>query len=185
MALRKPVRIETERLVLRRPRARDVKAVFARYASDPEVTRFLGWPRHRRVAQTRAFIDFSDGEWQRWPAGPYLIESRDAGTLLGGTGLGFETPFRASTGYVLARDAWGRGYATEALRAMVEVAGRVGVRRLYALCHPDHPASQHVLDKCGFAREALLRRHSEFPNLRAGEPADTLIYARVFEQEEA
>src|SRR6185369_706973 len=127
MALRKPVRIETARLVLRRPRASDVKAVFKRYSSDPEVTHFLGWPRHRRVAETRAFLDFSDAEWRRWPAGPYLIESRDTGQLLGGTGLGFETPFRASTGYVLARDAWGAGYATEALRGMVELAARVGV----------------------------------------------------------
>jgi RimJ/RimL family protein N-acetyltransferase len=184
-AQRKPARIETARLVLRRPRARDVKAIFRRYSSDAEVTRFLGWPRHHAVAQTRAFLEFSDGEWQRWPAGPFLIESRETGELLGGTGLGFETPYRASTGYVLARDAWGRGYATEALRAMAELARRVGVRRLYALCHPDHFASRHVLEKCGFAREALLRCHSEFPNLRAGEPADTLIYALVCESEEA
>jgi RimJ/RimL family protein N-acetyltransferase len=57
----------------------------------------------------------------------------------------------------------------------------VGLRRLYALCHPDHPASSRVLEKCGFTREALLRRHSEFPNLRPGEPSDVLCYARVFE----
>ena len=185
MPNRKPIRLETARLVLRRPRARDAGAVFKRYSSDAEVTRYLGWPRHRKMAETRAFLEYSDAQWHRWPAGPYLIESRETGRLLGGTGLAFETPFRASTGYVLARDAWGLGYATEALRAMIELAGRVGVRRLYALCHPDHPASRHVLEKCGFAREALLRRHSEFPNLRAGEPADTLLFARVFEQEEA
>jgi ribosomal-protein-alanine N-acetyltransferase len=182
VATRKPARIETARLVLRRPRARDAQAIYRRYSGDAEVTRYLGWPRHRKVGQTRAFLDFSDADWRRWPAGPFLIESRETGELLGGTGLAFETPFRASTGYVLARDAWGLGYATEALRAMVELAGRLGVRRLYALCHPDHAPSRHVLEKCGFAREALLRRHSEFPNLRAGEPADTLLYARVFEQ---
>lgn len=185
MALRKPVRIETARLLLRKPRAQDVKPVFARYAGDPEVTRFLGWATHQSLRQTRAFLEFSDAQWRTWPAGPYLIESRDGGRLLGGTGLAFETPFRASTGYALARDAWGAGYATEALLAMALLAARLGVRRLYALCHPDHPASRHVLEKCGFAREALLRRHSEFPNLRAGEPADTLCYARIFEQEEA
>ena len=183
--MRAPERLETARLVLRRPQASDAPAIFARCASDADVTRWVGWPRHTAIADTEGFLGFGESEWSRWPAGPYLIESREAGQLLGGTGLGFETPFRASTGYVLARDAWGRGYATEALRAMVEVAGRLGVRRLYALCHPDHPASQHVLEKCGFAREALLRRHSEFPNLRAGEPADTLIYARVFEEVEA
>ena len=55
MPSRRPLRIETERLVLRRPRARDARRIFARYSSDGEVTRFLGWPRHRSVAETRAF----------------------------------------------------------------------------------------------------------------------------------
>lgn len=177
---RGPERLETERLSLRRPSLADTDSIFSRFASDPEVTRFLGWPRHRAVAATRAFLDFSDAEWRAWPAGPYLIESRDEGRLIGSTGLGFETPFRASTGYVLARDSWGRGYATEALRAIVRLAPDLGVRRLYALCHPDQIASQRVLEKCGFQREGLLRNHSEFPNLRPGDPCDTLCYARVF-----
>lgn len=179
--MRAAERIETDRLVLRRPLASDAVAMFARYAADPDVVRFLSWPRHLSVDETRAFIEFSDAEWQRWPAGPYVIESRKDGQLLGGTGLAFETPFRAATGYVLARDAWGAGYATEALEAVVSIAPGVGVRRLYALCHPDHPASRRVLEKCGFIREGLLRSHSEFPNLRPGQPGDVLCHARVFE----
>jgi RimJ/RimL family protein N-acetyltransferase len=175
-----PEKLETARLLLRRPRRRDADAVFSRYASDPEVTRFLGWPRHDSVKSTRAFVDFSDSEWERWPAGPYLIESKEDERLLGGTGLSFETPFRAATGYVLSRDSWGRGYATEALRAIVAIAPELGVRRLYALCHPDHPASQRVLDKCGFLREGVLRSYSVFPNLVPDEPRDTLCYSRVF-----
>jgi ribosomal-protein-alanine N-acetyltransferase len=46
-------RIETERLVLRRPSADDGEAVFTRYASDPEVTRYVSWPRHRSLADQR------------------------------------------------------------------------------------------------------------------------------------
>ncbi len=118
-----PDAIETPRLSLRRPRAADVDVIFARYASDPEVTRFVGWPRHRTVDDTRSFLSFSDDEWAKAPAGPYLIFARDTGRLLGSTGLIFETPYRAATGYVLAKDEWGRGYATEALDAMVSVAG--------------------------------------------------------------
>jgi [ribosomal protein S5]-alanine N-acetyltransferase len=178
--MRAPERLETERLLLRRPRATDAASVFSRFASDPEVTRFLGWPRHESIEATRAFLEFSDAEWTRWPAGPYLIESRDESRLIGSTGLGFEEPFRAATGYVLARDSWGRGYATEALRAIVALAPDLGVRRLYALCHPEHPVSQRVLEKCGFVREGLLRKHSLFPNLDPGEPGDALCYARAF-----
>ncbi|HJS75659.1 MAG TPA: GNAT family N-acetyltransferase [Vicinamibacteria bacterium] len=175
-----PERLATERLWLRRPRLADADSIFSRFASDSEVTRFLGWPRHESIEATRGFLEFSEAEWTQWPAGPYLIESRNDGRLLGSTGLGFETPFRAATGYVIARDSWGQGYATEALRAMVALAPSLGVRRFYALCHPDHPASQRVLEKCGFHREALLRRHSLFPNLRPDEPCDTLSYALVF-----
>jgi ribosomal-protein-alanine N-acetyltransferase len=83
------------------------------------------------------------------------------------------------TGYVLARDAWGHGYATEALRAVVDVAANTSVRRLYALTHPDHSASWRVLEKCAFEREGLLRGHTEFPNLHPGEPSDVLCYARI------
>ena len=111
------------------------------------------------------------------PAGPYLLESREDGTLLGSTGLGFETLQRAATGYVLAKDAWGLGYATEALRAVIDIARGVGVTRLYALCHPENPASWRVLEKCGFFREGVLPRHSTFPNLDTDGPCDVLCYA--------
>jgi len=173
--------IETERLLLRRPQPDDAASVFARYAGDPEVTRYLGWPRHESLADTHAFLAFSDAEWERWPAGPYLILSRADGALLGSSGLAFDTPDRAATGYVLAKEVWGRGFATEALRAIVEVAPRVGVERLYALCHPDHRPSWRVLEKCGFRREGILLRHAEFPNLEPGTLSDVFCYAAHFE----
>src|SRR5689334_7763026 len=142
--MKAPERIETSRIRLRKPVASDAENVFHRYATDPEVTKFLAWPTHTSIEQTIAFIAFSDAEWERWPAGPYLIESRVDGKLLGGTGLAFEAPDVASTGYVLARDAWGHGYATEALQSIVELAGELGVRRLHTQCHPSHVASIHV-----------------------------------------
>lgn len=178
--MKAPETIETPRLVLRRPRTDDAEAIFVRYASDPEVTRFVGWPVHTSLDHTRAFLAFSDAEWERWPAGPYLVHARAGGALLGGTGLAFETPQRAMTGYVFGRDAWGQGYATESLRAMVDLAPRCGVQRLYAVCHTQHAASSRVLEKCGFACEGVLRRYAEFPNLTAGVPADVLCYALTF-----
>jgi ribosomal-protein-alanine N-acetyltransferase len=174
-----PATLKTDRLILRRPQPSDVIAIFERYAGDPEVTRFLGWPRHRSLADTEAFLKVSDSEWGRWPAGPYLILSRADSTVLGGSGFTFETPYRAATGYVLARDAWGQGYATETLRAILEIAPTIGVERLYALCHPQHRPSWRVLEKCGFEREGILRNYAEFPNLRAG-VFDILCYAIVF-----
>ena len=179
--MKAPAQIETTRLLLRRPQATDAASIFERYANDPDVTRFLGWPRHQSVADTQAFLRFSAEEWERWPAGPYLIRSRSDDRLLGGTGFAFEEPHEAVTGYVLAKDAWGKGYATEALGAMVEVARRVGVARLHALCHPHHRASWRVLEKCGFVRDSSWTRQAEFPNLAPGVRQDVLCYAAVFE----
>ena len=176
---RAPERFETDRLVVRRPTADDCQAIFERYAGDPAVVRYVGWPRHGSASEARAFIALSDAAWHDWPAGPYLLVSRDDGTLLGGTGLDFETPRRASTGYVLARDAWGRGIATEALLAMVSLAGRLGVLRLHAYCHTGHAASCRVLEKAGFEREGVLRRYHEFPNLEGAPTCDVFCYARI------
>jgi RimJ/RimL family protein N-acetyltransferase len=168
--------LDTPRLHLRRPRAADVEAVFHRYASDPEVTRFLAWPTHRSLDDTRAFLSFADGEWAKWPASAYLIYRHDDDTLLGSTGLSFSSRDEAVTGYVFARDAWGHGYATEALAAMVALARSLGVRRLTAGCHPDHHTSIRVLEKCGFALETRLHRTSGFPNLLPEATQDVLVF---------
>jgi RimJ/RimL family protein N-acetyltransferase len=140
------------------------------------VTRYVGWPRHRSVSETQQFLAVSAAEWERWPAGPYLIRTRSDGPLIGGTGLHFEQPHEALTGYVLARDAWGNGYATEALEAMVAIGRRIALRRIYAFCHPDHRPSWRVLEKCGFTRDPSRAERAEFPNLAPGELQDVLCY---------
>jgi RimJ/RimL family protein N-acetyltransferase len=178
--LKAPERLVTERLILRRPIAADAMDIFARYASDREVTRYLGWPRHEALEQTHAFLGFSDTEWERWPAGPYLIGLRKTGALLGSTGFGFESATDASVGYVLARDAWGKGFATEALQALTAFAGALGLRRMHALCHAEHIASQRVLEKCGFLLDSGSQRQANFPNLEKSARRDALSYSRKF-----
>jgi RimJ/RimL family protein N-acetyltransferase len=66
---------------------------------------------------------------------------------------------------VLARDAWGFGFASEALAAVVKLAQGAAVTRLYALCHPSHAASIRVLERGGFRAEGLLPKPVVFPNL--------------------
>src|SRR5436309_2770420 len=91
-------------------RTRKANTVVLRHRSCPCRSR---WREPSRLSSGRR------SEVPRSPAAPYVIRARADGTLLGGTGLAFVTPYRASTGYVLAKAAWGKGYATEALRAMV------------------------------------------------------------------
>ncbi len=171
--------IETERLLLRRPRVSDERAVFERYASDPDVTRYMSFPTHRSLGDAHAFIEFCDTLWARWPkAGPMLVFARDGVTLLGGAGVINDSETVAQIGYILARDAWGRGYATEALLASVEGARAAGVRRLEAGVHVEHQASMRVLEKGGFVREGVRPgRPNAFPNLPPAMTRDAALYA--------
>jgi [ribosomal protein S5]-alanine N-acetyltransferase len=182
MGVNAPERIETARLLLRRPQRRDAELIFTRYANDPEVTRYLAWSRHRGLRDTLQFLEFSDNEWEHSPGGPYLIEARDSGQLVGSTGIEFETEYRASTGYVLARDSWGMGYASEALLGIVGVCATLGLARLHAMAHVEHTASRRVLEKCGFVHEGTLSRHTLFPNIDTQRPYDVASYSRVFDR---
>jgi len=176
--MRAPETLTTARLTLRKPRADDAQAILDAYAGDPEVTLMLAWPSHSGLDDTRAFVGWSDQVWSAAPAGPLLIVDGDD-AVVGTTGLDVETPYRASTGYVIARHAWGRGYATEVAVAMADLADRLGFARLQALCHTENRASARVLEKAGFAFEGVLRRHSVFPNIDPERPLDVQCWARV------
>lgn len=181
LRLRAPATIQTDRLMLRRPLPTDAAGVFARYASDPDVTRFLGWPTHRSIADSQMFLGCCDVEWRETGVGAYLIQSRETGQLLGSTGLRLASPREATTGYLLARDAWGYGFATEGLRAMRDLAFGLGLNRLHGVCHPEHRASWRVMEKCGFTREGILPVYAQFPNLAPGVAADVVCFAASFD----
>src|SRR5436190_1446871 len=59
-----PIRIDTARLTMLRPSTADTGEIFERYASDPDVTRFLGWPRHETMEDTRGLPRFSSASWR-------------------------------------------------------------------------------------------------------------------------
>ena len=106
--MKAPPLVETPRLVLSAPVAADAEIVFQRYASDADVTRYLGWPTHRTVADTQGFLAFSAVQWEREGAGPYLIWARADGRLLGSTGLGLEPQGRRSPATCWRRTRGGR-----------------------------------------------------------------------------
>ncbi len=177
--MKAPHTIETARLVIRKPEISDAEAIFERYSGDSDVGEFLAWPIQESADETRAFLEHSEQEWKQWPAGAFLITRAVDGAIVGGTGLHFETRYRASTGYVIAKDCWGKGYASEALGAMQELAAKLSVNRLYALCHTAHAPSRHVLEKAGFQFEGVLRRYCEFPNQQPGVPQDVFCFSWI------
>lgn len=184
MAESAPPLVETARLRLRRPERSDADAIFRRYASDADVTRYLAWPRHATLHDSMRFVEFSAHEWAVWPAGPYVIERAEDGGLIGGTGLTFEAEHIVSTGYVLARDAWGHGYASEVLQAMVGIATALALPDLTAVCHPDNTASARVLEKGGFSAVPRARHVLVFPNLTPSWPVVCPVYRRMLARQD-
>jgi RimJ/RimL family protein N-acetyltransferase len=84
----------------------------------------------------------------------------------------------AGIGYVLAHDAWGKGYASEALSAISKALfSATSLHSLWAFCVPENVASSRVLEKCGFRRERLLPRYFECPNL-GEEKHDVVLFVR-------
>lgn len=174
-----PEVIHTARLRLRRPVAADAEAIFASFASDSEVTRYMAWPTHVSLADTHGFLSFAQDDWQQQPAGTYLVELN--GGVIGSTGIHFGRPDTdtgsAETGYVFVRRVWGHGYAAEVLQAMVMLATQLDLRELTAGCHPENLASRRVLEKCGFAADSLLQTGKLFPNASPAVVAG-LVYRR-------
>ena len=138
--------LTTERLVMRAWRDDDLPA-YARMTADPEVMRFMGGPLDEWDAwrQMAVFV----GHWELRGYGLWAVE-RD-GELIGRVGLlqphgwpGLEV------GWLLGRDAWGHGYATEAARASVEHARQVlGAGELISLIAPENTASAAVAARLG------------------------------------
>ncbi len=165
--------------MLRRPLPDDADGVFLGWASDSVATQFMSWPRHQTVEDSRAFLDFSDAQWEAWPAGPYMIESRSSGELLGSCGFAFHDHGSAEVGYILSRSAWGFGYATESLAAQVAVAATLGSIMLGASVHPDNHASLRVLEKCDFDCDRSSLVAECFPNLQEGSQAVAIRCVRA------
>ena len=176
-----PFPILSDRLILREFRAGDEPAIH-RYASDPQVTRYTSWGPNT-AADTRVILEGWLEQARHWPRSniPLAIEDRATGDLLGSTGL-HEVDFllqNAVFGYVLRRDAWGVGFATEASRALLGFGFRtLQLRRMVADCDVDNHASYRIMEKLGMRREAHHRQNA----LKHGEWRDTYQYAILAEE---
>jgi RimJ/RimL family protein N-acetyltransferase len=137
--------LETDRLVLRQPTLADVKAI-ARVVGDKRVSINLRRVPHPYteddaisfVSTIAATIDTA-----------FLVE-RDR-EVVGLVGVSWENENAPELGYCFGVDHWGKGYATEAARAVIDYTfEEFAIDQLLAGARVLNPASRHVLEKCGF-----------------------------------
>lgn len=176
--MKPPEIISTARLTLRKPHIDDAPAVFAGWAQYSEVTRFLTWRPHENITQTEALMKKSIAAWDGDTNFRYLLEIKESGALAGMIELRME-PTKISFGYTGAKDQWGKGYMTEAVRACIEWAfQQPAIYRVYATTDVENIASRRVMEKAGMQCEGILRKESIHPNI-SPEPRDCSIFAIV------
>jgi RimJ/RimL family protein N-acetyltransferase len=142
------VRLETERLLLRPPTVADVAAP-PHWLTDPEVMDWLGGVEPPEEVVRRWLAD-----WERFPSGKFLVERREDGVLVGRVGANYYDPATwrrtpdgvPELGWALAREHWGRGYATEAAFA---VRAWLAAPRVLSLIAPANLRSQAVARRLG------------------------------------
>lgn len=138
----------TERLTLRPGWIEDAPEL-ARAAGHEAVirnTRRMPWPY--ALGDAEAFLRTPQDI--RTPSLLVFAHEHGAVRLIGGVGLTPTDEGLRELGYWITPDAWGRGYATEAARAVLDMAGALRIRGVAARHFVDNPASGGVLRKLGF-----------------------------------
>ena len=189
--------IETPRLLLRRLLPEDADMMFANWASDPAVTRYLRWEPHPDASHTRELLTawaalYANSDYYQWA----LVE-KDSGQVFGAicltSSLAQEPQQREEwpgfdlsegiwePGYCIGRAWWGKGYMTEALQAVVRYwFERVGGNWLVC-CHAvENPASGRVMTKAGFVYD-----HEAVYHKFDGSPVSCRSYALTRKRYEA
>jgi len=138
--------LETKRLALRAPRLEDAKTVAA-LANDRRIAENTARiPHPYKVKDAEGFIGTAN---KAGGEAVFLITLRDK-TVIGACGI-VPQDQTAELGYWLGVPYWGKGYATEALHAVIDYAfGDLEHEALQAGARVTNPASRRVLEKCGF-----------------------------------
>jgi RimJ/RimL family protein N-acetyltransferase len=151
--------LETERLILRQFRQRDLESFLA-YRNDSDVEKYQGWSIPYSREKAIAFIDHMmtaiplAGQWLQ-----IAVELKSTHEMIGDVAFCIQRQDerQAVIGYSLARSHWGHGYAYEALFCLLEyLFNELKLHRVAAECDVENIHSWKLLEKLGFRREAHL-----------------------------
>jgi [ribosomal protein S5]-alanine N-acetyltransferase len=173
-----PVTLTGEHIRLREFRSDDLDACMD-VVGDPEVTQSLSFDTRDR--DTHAPLLAADVARAQLLDRPdyYLGITNAEDRLIGFARIGLGGRRSGELGYAVRRRDWGKGYASEAARLIIDFGfAELGLHRIQAACGPDNHASQRLLGRLGFIPEGRMRDHV-FTN---GAWRDSLLYA-VLESE--
>lgn len=154
-------RLETERLILRRFVSKDADAMYKNWASDPEVSKYLTWPPHSTVKDSKNAVKFfikrySDKKYYHWA----IVLKENGDEPIGGIDVVLinEDVSMVHIGYCIGKNWWHKGITSEALKAVMDyLFDVVGVNRIESRHDTRNPNSGKVMMKCGMKYEGTLR----------------------------
>lgn len=173
----RPPTLVTERTLMRGWELSDAEAIFA-YASDPEVTRYMAWERHRTIGDTHAFLSMTADDYQHEELSYALCSRAEPGVAIGGVGAYWRSRRHRvmELGYVLARPYWGNSYMPEAARALVRHCfATTDVHRIYAPIFADNVKSRRAAEKIGMTLDGVLRSSLELRGRRWDEAVYSIL----------
>lgn len=169
--------ITTDRLVLRQITFDDAEMLFD-MRSDPEMMAYIPRPLAKTMDDVTALIQsIHDGD-EKGESVLWAISYKNDAKLLGTIGYYRLKPehFRAEVGYLLHRDFWQKGIMYEALQSVLEFGfNTMNCHSIEAVIDPNNIASEHLLQKCGFVKEAHFKEHI-FWN---GQFLDSVVYSKL------
>lgn len=159
------VRMETERLVLRRFVPEDVEQIFKNCWSDYEVWKWTNYAPMKNLDDVKNRASMFTENWlmayERPDRYSWAMELKDTGEIIGRFfGMHPDDAIsQVELAYEMGRKWWNQGLMTEAARAVIHFfIAEVGFNRVYAYHAAGNPASGAVMKKCGMKYEGTLRR---------------------------
>lgn len=172
-------RLETERLILRRVNANDVLSIYNNWATDKLTNKYLDWDNHENPDITCAYVASIIASYKKG-AYDWVVELKDTGELIGEISCVHysKNGSYAEIGYCYGSKYWSHGYATEALRRVIEYLLNEEEFNIIEAKHiSGNPASGRVMQKAGMKLDAVLRNRRI--NKDTKEINDLVIYSIV------
>ncbi len=155
------VKLETERLILRKHVLNDAPAMYKNWASEKEVTEFLSWEPYHSIEDVQKILSewisqYANNDFYFW-----TIELKDSGELVGDISVITIDPdtFSVELGYGIGSRWWGKGIVAESGKALIRFFfEEVGVNRVYAKHATGNPNSGKAMQKMGMKYEGIIRQ---------------------------
>ncbi len=174
--------LESGRLILRKFRIEDAQGMYNNWASDAECCKYLAWNVHKDVEETKSVIEgwikgYENGDYN------WIVELKDTHEVIGSICVisANEKHSTAELGYCYGSKYWGNGYATEALRKVLEyLLTECSFYLIEARHISGNPASGRVMEKSKMHKDAILR--SRRINKYTGKRNDSIVYSITKEE---